>query len=316
MMVILLVMAFAGISDYAYAQAGRGKGRLRGHVKDTEGNNVANAEVEIIFHLDKNVKHKTKTKKNGRFAFGGLSGGNWQIFVVAEGYREAQTMASIQQVSDNPVAKIILRKPSAEVVAKKQLSGDSGLIGQGKALFEEAKYDEALEKFEKFLAKQPGFFQTYLLIGNCYKEKGEHDVALEKYKTALEKMPADEPDIKLSAKVNSAIGDLYIRKNDLKTAQEYFKKSLALDPKDEILAYNVGEIFFSNSKTDEAIHYFKLASSIKPKWSTPYLKIGYAYLNSADYKNAVASFNKFLELDPTHAEAGTIKELIASLKDM
>ncbi|MCP5048341.1 MAG: tetratricopeptide repeat protein, partial [bacterium] len=91
---------------------------------------------------------------------------------------------------------------------------------------------------------------------------------------------------------------------------------LDLNPKDHILAYNVGEIFFSNNKTEEAIRYFNQAATIKPDWGQPHLKIGYAYLNSADYKNAIAAFKKFLELDPQSKEAPAIKDVIKSLKDL
>lgn len=315
LLVVVLVLAFAGTADLL-AQAGRGVGRMRGTVKDEDGNFLAGASVEIIWHKDQKIKRKSKTDKKGRFSFAGLAGGNWQVFVKHEGYREGQQMAVIQQVSVNPPVNVILRKPSAEVVEKKKLDKATKLVDEGKALFAQAKFDEALEKFKEFLEKEPDFYQTHLLIGNCYKEKSEFDKAMTEYKAALEKAPTDGTDKNIIAQVQSAIGDLYIRKNDLASAQDYFRKSLDLDPTNEILAYNVGEIFFSNNKTDDAIKYFTLASSIKPKWGMPHLKMGYAYLNSARYKEAVESFKKFLELEPDNAEAPAVQELLKSLKDM
>lgn len=315
LLVAVLVLAFAGTADL-FAQAGRGVGRMRGTVKDEDGKFLAGADVEIVWHKDQKIKRKTKTTKKGRFSFSGLAGGNWQVFVKYEGYVDGQHMAPIQQVSVNPPVNVILRKPSAAVVKKKKLDSATKLVEQGKALFAEAKFDEALEKFQEFLAKEPDFYQTHLLIGNCYKEKSEFDKAMVQYKAAMEKAPSDGTDKDILAQVQSAIGDLYIRKNDLKSAQDYFKKSLELNPKNEILAYNVGEIFFSNNKTDDAIKYFTLASSIKPTWGMPHLKMGYAYLNSAKYKEAVECFKKFLELEPNNAEAPAVQELIKSLKDM
>ena len=44
-----------------------------------------------------------------------------------------------------------------------------------------------------------------------------------------------------------------------RSSQEYFKKSLELNPKDEVLAYNVAEIYFNNQKVDDAITYYILA---------------------------------------------------------
>jgi len=313
--ILLLVVAFTGAADMMFAQAGKGRGRLRGYVVDKEDNPVPEAEVEIIWHEDKNIKHKMTANKKGRFAFGGLAGGNWQIFVTADGFGDTQITHAIQQIPDNPLAKVVMNDPPAPTKVD-LLSEDATLVDKGKKLFAEAKYDEALEAYEEFLIKQPDFYQTHLLIGNCYREKGEYEKAMEKYKEALSNAPTDGSDKDVIASINSAIGELYIRKNDLVTAQTYFQKSLSINPKDEILAYNVGEIFFSNNKTAEAIKYFKLASTIKPNWGQPYLKMGYTYLNTADYKNAIASFNKFMELSPDSPDVPVIKELIESLKGM
>lgn len=314
-----LILAF--MVPELQAQAGRGKGRLKGIVIDEQGNHVANANVEIIWHRrerkDKDVKRETKTNDKGRFVFMNLGYGNWEIFVEARGYKPAQKMALVSELSNNPTVKIVMKK-RAQVVAKKKLKESVSLVDKANQLFAEAKFAEAQELYEKFLEKQPDFYQTHLYIGNCHKEKGEYDQAMAQFRKALEKAPADgDPkDIQEKAKIQAAIGDLYIRKNDLKAAQEYFQKSLDLSPKDEILAYNVGEIFFSNNKTQEAIHYFKLAASIKPDWADPHLKLGYTYLNSGDYKSAIGSFNKFLELAPDSDQAESIKEVIKSLKDM
>lgn len=320
LVIAALVLAFMVVPELQ-AQAGRGKGRLKGIVIDEEGNHVADANVEIIWHRskrkDKDVKRQTKTNDKGRFIFMNLGYGNWEIFVEARGYKPAQKMALVSEIANNPTVKIVMKK-SAQVAAKKKLEAGVSLIDKANQLFAEAKFAEARELYEKFLEEQPDFYQTHLYIGNCHKEKGEYDQAMAQYRKALEKAPAGggPNDIHEKAKIQAAIGDLYIRKNDLKTAQEYFQKSLDLNPEDEILAYNVGEIFFSNNKTREAIHYFKLAASIKPDWADPHLKLGYTYLNSADYKSAIASFNKFLELAPDSDQAGTIKEVIKSLKDM
>lgn len=302
---------------FLYGQEGRGRGLMRGIVTDEDGQNIANASVQVFWHQNKNVVFNIKTNDKGKFSVNGLAGGNWEIFVSAEGYLDAQKMSSIQQVPDNPVINIIMKKKTAENTTKivqNNLDKNASLIDQGKQLFNEGKFDEALDIFQQFSEKQPEFYQTHMLIGNCYKETGELEQALSAYQKALSLAPADNTDKTFMSQIEAAIGDLYIRKNDLKTAQDHFKKSLEYSPTDEILAYNVGEIFFSNNKTDEALMYFKLASSIKPQWSQPFLKLGYVYLNAGDYPNAKTSFQKFLELDPENAEASTVKEVLDSLK--
>jgi len=179
-------------------------------------------------------------------------------------------------------------------------------------LYKEKKFDEALEYFTDFAKKNSAYYQINLFIGDCLKEKNEHSKAIEKY-ILLNELSNKKDDKIFEAKGLARIGEIYILKNDLDKAQHYFKSSISMNPKDEILAYNVGEIYFGNNNSDGAIKYYRIASEIKPGWAVPYVKLGYAYLNKGDIKNAVDSFKKFLEIDNSSPEAETIKEIIKSL---
>jgi tetratricopeptide (TPR) repeat protein len=117
----------------------------------------------------------------------------------------------------------------------------------------------------------------------------------------------------MQAKALASFGEICLRQEKLKEAQEFFTQSIALNPKDEILAYNVAEIFFGQNQIDEAIKNYQLAIQIKPEWSEPYLKIGYAYLNKGNMTKAIESLNEFLKRDPESPQAPVVKSLIESL---
>jgi len=82
----------------------------------------------------------------------------------------------------------------------------------------------------------------------------------------------------------------------------------------EILAYNVGEILFSNAKMNEALEYFTMAATIKPTWSDAFLKLGYVHLNKTEYDKAKENFNQFLELDPDHPQAQSVRGILDYLE--
>jgi tetratricopeptide (TPR) repeat protein len=117
-------------------------------------------------------------------------------------------------------------------------------------------------------------------------------------------------------KAFTAIGEVWIKKDDFEKARESFEEALKISPKDEALAYSVGDIYFTNQKVDEAIKYFELAVSIKPDWWKPYSKLGYCYLNNGDIEKALQYFKKALEVDPNSPEAGVIKGIISELEKM
>ncbi len=293
-----------------HAQAGRGKGRIKGKVID--GNTqkpFVGAKVVIQFAKDERLKHETKTDKKGEWAFIGLGTGEWRITASADGYVPDREAVHVTQFSTNPYVTLKLKKPE-----KMDLAENANLVEQGNSLYEQGKYDEALEAFKKFQNKTPEFYEVYINIGNCLMKQEKYDEAIAEYNTFLEKAKDDQ--IELKAQALASIGEVHLKRDEIEKAQSFFMKSIELNPKDEILAYNVAEIFFGNNKNEEAVKYYKIASQIKPQWGIPYLKLGYVYLNLGDMKKASESFTKFMEVDPENPEVPAIKDLIKSLEEM
>jgi tetratricopeptide (TPR) repeat protein len=293
-----------------HAQAGRGKGRIKGKVIDGKTKKpFFGAKVVIHYAKDENLKHETKTNKKGEWAFIGLGTGEWRLTATADGYVPDREAIHVSQFSANPYIILKLKKPE-----KMDLAKEAGLVAQGNSLYEEGKYDEALETFKKFQKKTPEFYEVHINIANCLMKQEKYDEAIAEYNTFLEK--AEEEKIELKAQALASIGEIHLKQDDIEKAQSFFMKSVELNPKDEILAYNVAEIFFGNNKNEEAVKYYNIASQIKPKWGIPYLKLGYVYLNLGDMKKAVESFTKFVEVDPGNPEVPAIKDLIKSLEGM
>ncbi|MBM3296400.1 MAG: tetratricopeptide repeat protein [Candidatus Aminicenantes bacterium] len=294
----------------------QGKARLGGEVYDEDKNPVEGAKVSIVHpeRLDKPLA--TKTNKKGKWAVMGLGTGQHMVTVTAAGFAEWRQEVYVSQLDRNPTIVATLKK--AQVVD----AGPAGPVGlelveQGNRLFEEKSFEQAAALFEQFLEKNPGAFQTHLNIGNCYRETGAFDKAVAEYNLVIAKVKETNPELKgdvMAGKALAAIGEVHIRQGDLEGAQEFFKQSLDVSPSDETLAYNVGEIYFSNGKVDEAIRYFKLAVEIKPGWPEAHLKLGFSYLNKADYGPAAASMAKYLELAPEAPNAADIKKILESIK--
>jgi tetratricopeptide (TPR) repeat protein len=304
------ILCFLILSTLGFAQAGRGKGRLFGTVVDEKGNPVPQAVVGIEFEKG-GLQDKTDCAKNGEWGFVGLGRGNFRVTASAEGFLDSITVIYVKQLEKNPPLKIILREDK-EKMARVKDEASLLELEKGNQLFAERKFEEALEIFQKFAELNPNVYQIYFNIGDVYREKGDFEKAIEQYNLALAKAK-EKADVVMQAKALSSCGEVYLRQSKFKEAQEFFTQSIALNPKDEILAYNVAEIFFGNNQTENAIQYYQLAIQIKPEWSEPYLKMGYAYLNKGNMAKAVASLNEFLKHDPESPQAPVIKSLIESL---
>ncbi len=308
--IIAIIIIFGFTTSLIYTQTSRGKGRLKGKVIYKKSKKpFGGATVMIQYSKDESIKHETKTNDNGEWEFAWLGSGEWRITASAQGCIPDREAVKVKQFSINPYVTLRLQKAEKTV-----LSEDAGLIAEGNNLYKEGKYAEALETFKKFQEKTPEFIEVHINIANCLMKQEKYDEAIAELNKFLEKEKDEQ--IELKAQALASIGGIYVKRDDIKKAQEFFIKSIALNPKDEILAYNVAEIFFSNNKNEEAIKYYQIASQIKPKWDVPYLKLGYVYLNLGEMKKAVESFTKFVEVDPENPEVPTIKDLIKSLKEM
>ena len=298
------------LSALAYAHAGRGHGRQTGYVVNEKGDPIANATVKLEFEKV-GLKDQTVTNVKGEWGFISLGTGNIVLTASADGYLDGNAQARVQQLEQNPPVKIILHEDKEK---KARVKDEASMLEleHGNQLYNERKFDEALVIFQKFAEINPNVFQIYFNIGDVYREKGEFDKANEQYMIAQTKAK-EKADVVMQAKALASFGEIFLRQEKMKEAQEYFTQSIALNPKDEILAYNVAEIFFGRNQIDDAIKYYLLAIQIKPDWSEPYLKLGYAYLNKGDMAKAVEYLKEFLTRDPESAQAPVVKSLIESL---
>jgi tetratricopeptide (TPR) repeat protein len=298
------------LAGSAWAQAGRGKGRLSGLVVDENQNSIPSAKIVCEFIENMELKKETTSDNKGEWAILGLGTGMWRVTASKGGYIPQFFEVHVRQLQRNPKVNLTLKKIEGEgAVLKNQDS--LNMLEQANVLFKEQKYDEAVSLMQQFLEQNPEAYQAYASIGDCYREKGDFDPAIENYNIVLEKAKTDDSMRKeMTARALAGIGECYLEMQDFEKAQSYFEQSIEAYPENEILAYNVGEIYFSNQKIDEAIQYFTISTQVMPDWPPPYLKLGYVYLNKGDYGNAEVNFKKFLEMNPNSPEAPTVQNIL------
>jgi tetratricopeptide (TPR) repeat protein len=307
----LALLAFVAAS--AFAQAGRGQGRLNGKVFDKDGKPVVGAQVKLSF--EGGAEFDAVTDAKGVWGVIGLGTGSWTVTVKAAGYLPVSQSVYVRQLERNPPVEIKLEQ---EAVGSGVVQDEASFadLEQGNAMFAEGRYDSALVMYEEFIKKNPGAYQVYLNIGDCHREKGDYDKAIEAYNQLLKDAEADTAGGKtMTAKGLAAIGLCYLRQGNFEEAQGYFVRSIEVAPEDELLPYNVAEIYFSNQDIDRAQKYFEMAAAIKPDWPDPYLKLGYVFLNKADMAKAAEYFEKFLKLEPEDSpRAEQARAILASIK--
>ena len=309
-LIVFIALLLAVSTTYSQNRSNkfaRGNARVHGVVLDEAGNPLEGALV-VFTHEDRVTKFEKKSDKKGKWVHLSLGDGEFSIVVTLKGYTPYNTLMKVSQINRNPKVKVIMKK-MAERVVQEDLKPK---LEAAEKLYKEKKYDEAMKIYNHILVKAPKLYQLIFKIADCINGKGDIKKAVETYEKGI-KMAVEKKDVASAAQAIGLIGGMYLKKNDLKSASVYFKRSVEMNPKDEILAYNVAEINFNNMKTDEAIKYYQMAINIKPTWGPPYKQIGYAYLNKGDMKKSVEMFKKFLEIDPNSKDAAIVKQVIQSL---
>ncbi|MDH5715401.1 MAG: tetratricopeptide repeat protein [Candidatus Aminicenantes bacterium] len=302
---VVLVILLSLLPAFLWAQAGRGKGRVRGSVKDEEGNPIVGAK--IVADTDRyDLKFDAESDKGGRWAVMGIGSGPWRFIASKEGYIPGILNLNVSTVRANPPLDFVLKKATAaEVLGGREEMRQ--LILQAEQNFNAGKYDEALQGYQQVLAENTSIYQLHLNIGSCYLELGEYDKAIAEYQQFLEQDPDASP-------VLSKLGEAYVRKGDFDQAVGYFQKVIEISPNDHTTYYNIAEIYFDSGDVEKAIEYYQKSLEINPDWGKGHLKLGYAYLNQGDNEQALLHFEKFLELEPDSPDAPLIKELISRIK--
>lgn len=311
----LIVLFLFLCSTFTAAQAGRGRARIGGVVVDEAGNPLASAKIVMWFIQNEEVRREATADKKGKWGVMGLGTGDWRVSASAEGYLPAEQDVYIQQLEQNPKITLTLKKIVKSDDPMIEDEASFSFLDKASRLYDEQRFDEAIDACLQFLEMNPTAYQAHMSIGDCYREKGDFEKAIEEYKVVLEQAQKDEVTGKeMEGKALAGIGEIHMKKGNLEEAQNFFKQSIETNPKNEILAYNVGEIYFSNQEADEAIRFFELAIQIKPEWSEPYLKLGYVYLNTGNNTEALANFERFLEIEPESERSVNVRNIISYLK--
>jgi len=283
---------------------------------DEAGNPVAGALI-ILEYVQFTNKKTAVSNAKGQWGFIGLGKGVISLTTSKEGFVPSTIELFVSGVSKNPEPKITLKKPTGNIATEGLSDSSKEILLQGNALFEQKKFSEALAFYQAFSEQYPSLYKARLNIANCLMELGEYDKAIAEYQKVLDGLSAeaaDKKDNKLLAQVFSGIGDAYMRQNKFKEAEQYFKKSIDIDPADHALAYNVAEIMMQAGNADEAIRYYEMAIRIKPDWPKSYLKLGYAWLNRGNTQKAVEAFTKFVETSPADdPDVAMVKDIIKKI---
>ena len=156
--------------------------------------------------------------------------------ILAAFFTFAQTRPAGSGTASHP-AKQVVAAPSAPLQTFRNL---------GKAYFEQGKYVEAIEQFQKVLASGKASAADHLNLGSALMQATKLDAALGEMTTAQQMDPH-----LVAADYN--LGILYKRELRNPDAEVALRRVIAADPQDPATWFNLGTVYFAEKKLSESL---------------------------------------------------------------
>lgn len=201
----------------------------------------------------------------------------------------------------------ILLGPPQEIQRDFNPTSTDFSVFHGTRLFQEGKYEEAIEYFKKAVGKFHNSVEANCNLALSHLRVGHIDEAI----VYLENIIESEPNV---VQVYLALGECYFTKEEDDKALATFSKALELQPNNTEVYYNIGIIYYKNDETEKAVHNFLTSRDLDSDFAGTYCQLGLAYIKKGEMDKAIENLESFLSVDPDSPQAGQVKALLEAIK--
>jgi tetratricopeptide (TPR) repeat protein len=163
-------------------------------------------------------------------------------------------------------------------------------------LFNEKKYEEALQLTQAIVEKLPNYAFSWKVIGSIQVIFKDYDNALTSLQKALELNPDDEV-------IYNSLGKLYKDTGKINEAILNYQKAIELDPNYAKAYNNLGSALKDIGKIEEAKVSYNKAIELNPNYPDALYNLGITWSDLGNLKEAEVSYRKVIELNPNYAHA-------------
>jgi len=302
--IVLVVLALGLCVPPVFAQA---TGSVKGVCKDADGNVISEGTVEWL-SLETGRKYTLKLNKKGEYFSLGISPGKYKVTLFSPDGKDRFHFSGVNVSLDETTLDFDLKKETAAAAQ-----------GQGMS----AEQVKAMEEQKAKAQKEQGTVKTLnekLSAAKAAADAGDFETAI---KTMQEATAIDATRDLLFFKLADYYRMSAPKQTDPAEKQKRFEaaatnyqKAIELrtanpDPKDpdangKLAAYynNLAEVYAKSNKIDDAVATYNKAAQLDPTHAGQYnFNIGAVLTNAGKVDDAIAAFDKVIAVDPSKADA-------------
>ncbi|MFW6140069.1 MAG: tetratricopeptide repeat protein [Acidobacteriota bacterium] len=300
----IVVLLVSLILLYSLPVQSQYQGKLKGIVVDDEGDPIPGVDIHIISVKYARRHHDIKSKKDGGFVQVGIYPGRYTIQFQKEGYMPVSTEKKIG-IAETVNLKITMHKASQAM--QKKLSGANKSFSKGIELFEQEKYEEAIDAYKEAIEENPEEWSYYFNLGLVHKKIEDKEKAFEAFQKAVELNPK-------SYSANKEMGELLAKAEKWAEAKEYYSKAVSISQDDPDTYYNYGAVLYELGSSEEALEAFLKTIELDEEYADAYYQVGTIYISQNKTTEAIKYLETFLELAPNHPKASSAQQILDYLK--
>lgn len=180
--------------------------------------------------------------------------------------------------------------------AHKLLPKDSNILYQlGNVKLAQGKKEEALALFEQALSLENTNPELFENLGDAFLKYDMFKEGMDAYSKAIRANPKSQIQIRLK------MAQLYAKSGDLKSAEENYRKIIALSPgsNDARIAYiELGNLLDSVKKYEEAVEMYRKASELDPSEEKAWINMALTYQKMNQFVQSRQAFKKAIQINP------------------
>ena len=273
---VALALASSVAPPWAVAQS-RTTGGVRGFCVDEAGKRLPEVKLDLEFMGEsrKKIAYSQQSDKKGGFIRTGLAGGRWKLTFSKEGFVTYVLETELYSGGFSEIPDVVMKvgPPPAPTPAP-GAAGEVVPVMPEEAESMKDVYNKAVEA----------------------SRAGNHDEAVTLYQQILEALPG-------MAEIHYNLGHVYVKKNDLVSAEAEFRKVVELQPQRPDAYVALAAMLGTAGKTQEAADLMLQAAPGFEQDAKFQFLLGTTCLNGGKNKEGADALRKALALDPTNVEA-------------
>ncbi len=226
--------------------------------------------------------------------------GSHRLVIKANGYDDRIEDIELGENSTKNMNFTLNKKPIDPTQVKKtslQLAQDLESSG---------KFNEALQKYNEVLKKEPNNVDCLFGQARCYQAKGDNGQALSSYLQAA-RAAGDKGDIPTQLEALSGVleinpnyltalysrGSIFLNQGNYQQAAQDFSKVIEIDSRHLNAHYKLADAFFKSKDYDAALQTYEKTSKLNFTDPKPIAYMAQTYLAMGDLKNVKKYYEKF-----------------------